>query len=216
MKKLFNAVTRRQIKAVNSTQSVPFAINAQPVFYLIFLLGTFLFIACKKSSVHEPVGEEQAVTNKGVNAHPEGLKKHDEVELQTFFELQQVRAATAKYHDINNAFKDGYGTDPVVVMPQMGYHFLRMQSVSPVFDLRKPAFLVYNKKTDGSFELLAVEYGIPMSSLPLHVAPEGFTGNADEWDENTLNSGLWTLHAWVWKNNPDGVFNMTNPTVIVR
>jgi hypothetical protein len=46
-------------------------------------------------------------------------------------------------------------------------------------------------------------------------APEGFTGSSDEWDHNT-DFGLWLLHAWVWKNNPDGVFNPTNPRVQVR
>jgi hypothetical protein len=24
---------------------------------------------------------------------------------------------------------------------------------------------------------------------------------------------FWTLHAWVWKDNPDGVFNPTNNQV---
>jgi hypothetical protein len=24
---------------------------------------------------------------------------------------------------------------------------------------------------------------------------------------------FWTLHAWVWKDNPDGVFNPTNSQV---
>ena len=72
------------------------------------------------------------------------------------------------------------------------------------------------KRDNGNFELVAVEYAIPMSSLPLHVAPEGFTGNDDVWNENTLNTGWWTLHAWVWANNPDGVFEPMNPLVIVQ
>lgn len=43
-------------------------------------------------------------------------------------------------------------------------------------------------------------------------APEGFQGSADRWfDDGTFH--LWTLHAWVWKNNPDGVFSPMNATV---
>ena len=123
---------------------------------------------------------------------------------------------TAKYQNISNAFADNYDETPLVVMPNMGYHFFKSELISPVFDLRKPALLVYNKKDNGNFELVAVEYGVPIDPQSPDTPPEGFSGTADEWDFNTLNSGWWTLHAWVWKNNPDGIFNMTNPTVIVR
>ena len=93
---------------------------------------------------------------------------------------------------------------------------LKSSLVSPVFDLRKPPILVYNKREDGSFELLAVEYAVPIDWQHPDVAPEGFTGNDDMWNFNTLNTGWWTLHAWIWKNNPDGVFMPMNPDVQVR
>jgi hypothetical protein len=47
------------------------------------------------------------------------------------------------------------------------------------------------------------------------VAPKGFTGTDDVWERNT-DFGLWLVHAWVWKNNPDGTFNPTNPLVTVH
>ncbi|HET9824006.1 MAG TPA: hypothetical protein VFP87_01665, partial [Chitinophagaceae bacterium] len=134
---------------------------------------------------------------------------------QTLWELQQVRAATAKYRNDSNAFRDGY-VDINLKLPKMGYHFLKAALVTPVFDLKKPPILVYNKTADGGFELLAVEYAIPIDPQTPNVAPEGFTGNNDEWDFNTLNTGWWTLHAWVWKNNPDGVFKPMNPSVQVQ
>jgi len=215
MKSLSGTTLRRLGKSNNSVQLLN-NFTAQPLFYVIILLTTFLFTACKKYAAAKPDSEDQTIQNTAINTDAELRSHYSGLNPQTLSELQQVRAATAKYQNINNAFNDGYDPIPVVVMPQMGYHFLKAESVSPVFDLRKPAFLVYNKRANGSFELLAAEYGVPMSSLPLHVAPEGFTGDADVWDENTLNSGLWTLHAWVWKDNPEGVFNMTNPLVIVR
>jgi hypothetical protein len=134
---------------------------------------------------------------------------------QTLHELQQVREATARYHDIGNAFTDNY-VDINLKLANMGYHFLKAEQVTPVFDLRKPPILVYNKKPNGDFELLAVEYAVPIDSASLHTPPNGFTGNADEWDFNTLNTGWWTLHAWVWDFNPDGVFKPMNPAVIVN
>jgi hypothetical protein len=183
----------------------------------VILFTTFLFTSCKKYEAGKPQADnnEQVAGNNG-KPDAELFSNYSGLDPQTLLELQQVKAATAKYQNINNAFADNYGKDPIVVMPNMGYHFLKVQLVSPVFDMKKPAILVYNKKDNGNFELVAVEYAVPMSSLPLHVAPEGFTGNDDVWDENTLNTGWWTLHAWVWSNNPDGVFKPMNPLVIVQ
>jgi hypothetical protein len=82
--------------------------------------------------------------------------------------------------------------------------------------LLKPDILVYNKKDNDKYELVAVEYAVPIDSTRLHTPPQGFTGDADEWDFNTLNTGWWTLHAWVWEFNPDGVFKPMNPAVIVK
>jgi hypothetical protein len=42
----------------------------------------------------------------------------------------------------------------------MGYHFLKAGLVTPVFDIKQPPILVYNKNEDGNFELLAVEYAV--------------------------------------------------------
>jgi len=103
-----------------------------------------------------------------------------------------------------------------VVVPNMGYHFMKKKIVDKVFDIRRPEILVYNKKEDGSFELGAVEFAIPIDpSNPREKAPEGFIGNADEWERNET-FGLWLLHAWVWNFNPDGIFHETNPRVIVH
>jgi hypothetical protein len=80
--------------------------------------------------------------------------------------------------------------------------------VDPVFDIREPEILVYNKDEKGNQELVAVEYAVPLS-LP---RPEGFTGTNDVWKDDS-GFPFWLLHAWVWSYNPDGVFNWTNPLV---
>lgn len=128
---------------------------------------------------------------------------------QTSWELQQARAATARYRNIENAKRDGYA-DINVIAENMGYHFMKEELLDAHFDLRKPEILVYNKLEDGLFELVAVEYAIPLNLSAQ--APAGFTGDDDEWNENHV-FGLWLLHAWVWSYNPDGVFNPTNPLV---
>ncbi len=130
--------------------------------------------------------------------------------FQTYKELLQVRAATTKYRNINNAFADGY-EDINVVMENMGYHFMRSAILDAQFEISKPEILVYNKDNNGIYELVAVEYAAPLDLLP-GAPPAGFTGSSDVWDKN-LTFGLWTLHAWIWKLNPDGVFNPMNPLV---
>ena len=217
MKNLFRAAISGQNKHVANTQSLNRLLwNGQLIPYVVILSASLLFGACKKYSDRPQTNSEvQMASSKGTK-DAEVLSSHSGLDPQTSKELQEAHAATAKYQNIENAFADGYGKDPVVTLPNMGYHFLNADLVSPVFDVRKPAILVYNKKDNGNFELVAVEYAVPMSSLPLHVAPEGFTGSDDEWNENTLNTGWWTLHAWVWKNNPDGVFKPMNPSVIVQ
>ena len=216
MKHLFSA-TDRPIKTFMNAQINYRKWNAQPILYMVILFIALLFTACKKYEANKPEDHStEHVTNNNGKPDLELFSQYSDLDPQTLLELQQAKAATAKYQNINNAFADDYIKDPIVIMPNMGYHFLKLELVSPVFDIKKPAILVYNKKDNGNFELVAVEYAVPMSSLPLHVAPEGFTGNDDVWDENTLNTGWWTLHAWVWTNNPDGVFKPMNPLVIVQ
>ena len=128
----------------------------------------------------------------------------------TMWELQQARAASAKYQNIENALKDRY-IDINVVIPGMGRHYLNGDLVDGVFDYRKPEILVYNTVDGVENVLVAVEYGIPIPLTP-DVQPDGFTGDYDHWAKNT-GVGLWLLHAWVWKYNPDGVFAHFNTTV---
>ncbi len=179
------------------------------------LLSGFLFAGCKKQDLSEPKSEAQAVSNKGMNVGTEvfPITNYNGLDWQTLWELQQARAATAKYRNINNAFADGYA-DINVVVPNMGYHFMKSELVDSVFDIRKPEILVYNKNENGSFQLEAVEYAVPIDQSP-NAAPEGFTGSGDVWERNT-GFGLWLQHAWVWTYNPAGVFHDTNPLVQVH
>ncbi len=132
--------------------------------------------------------------------------------LQT--ELAKVRSATARYHNIANAIEDGY-VDINLPVPNMGEHYLKGSLVDATFDLEKPELLVYAPSPNGGLRLVAVEYAVPVALSP--DAPDGFTGEEDDWHIFEGGPGpeddLWTLHAWVWYHNPDGMFNPTNPRV---
>ena len=166
--------------------------------FLLLMSCMGIYISCKKDSSN--------AIDKNIQAQLDKLDK------QTSSELQQAWEASNRYQNIENAFTDKYA-DIHVVMPNMGYHYMKSEIVDTVFDPRKPELLVYNKRADSSFQLVAVEYAVPLDQSVN--APEGFTGTNDVWDHNT-DFGLWLLHAWVWSYNPDGIFHPTNPQVQVR
>jgi len=124
-------------------------------------------------------------------------------------DLHGARRATARYHDIRNAVADGY-VDINVVIPNMGRHFLKGSLLDSKFEVDRPELLVYSPHANDRMELVAVEYAVPLDLSA--AAPEGFRGAADEWFADQ-RFGLWTLHAWVWEDNPDGVFSPTDTLV---
>ena len=172
----------------------------------ILIVSAAAFMGCQKEAIKPPVDGPQSVTKHTVTVEGDVVNDYG-LSPQTTWELQQARAATARYRDIKNAIKDGYSNINVDV-PNMGHHFMNMGLVDGTFDMRKPEILVYNGLDTGNPELVAVEYAVPLAD-PL---PEGFTGSADVWNSDS-GFPFWLVHAWVWKYNPAGVFNWTNPDV---
>ena len=130
---------------------------------------------------------------------------------ETQRELARARRATARYHDLSRAIADGY-VDINVFIPNMGFHYLKSDILEAQFDPERPELLVYAQDLcEGRMRLVAVEYAVPINLSP-GAPPEGFTGNADDWHRNE-QFGLWTLHAWIWLKNPDGVFAELNHRV---
>lgn len=178
-----------------------------PFFYFLVMATGFLFTACEKSNVTKPENEVSLTANSKANTDEAFLNNYGELPFKTLWELQQARAASAKYQRVENALADGY-VDIAVDVEHMGHHYMNTNLLDATFDIRHPEILVYNKDENGKQQLVAVEYAIPLNN-PM---PEGFTGSADVWDGNT-GFGLWLLHAWVWYKNPDGVFKPFNPLV---
>lgn len=126
-------------------------------------------------------------------------------------ELASVEAATDDFATVEAALAAGYA-DIDVVMQNMGHHYLNADLLDATFQVDRPEILVYAPDAGGTMRLVAVEYAVPFSLA--EVAPEGFTGDGDEWDSNETFE-LWTLHAWVHRDNPDGVFASHNPDVVL-
>lgn len=210
MKQLLSAVTGGNRKIEDAQYANYFKKNNIQLAALFMLSAAILFTACTKQNDAAPadIVHPAPAIESLANAGMEPLAANS----FTAQELKLARQATAKYLNIDSAIADGY-IDVNVVMPNMGYHYQKPEYVDSVFDITHPEFLVYNKDNEGAFKLVAVEYAVPLD-LSL-AAPGGFYGRQDVWDHND-EFGLWTLHAWIWKFNPEGVFNATNPLVIVK
>ena len=128
--------------------------------------------------------------------------------------LDDVRAATAAYHSVPQAEADGYGDPglPCFDSPStnegMGFHLVNGDLLGDGGRLSEtqPEALVYEMR-DGGLKLVAVEYLVPMTDS---VDPPRFLGQTMI-ANNDL--GLWTLHAWIWKKNPQNLFASYNANV---
>lgn len=116
--------------------------------------------------------------------------------------IDQIRASTAQYHNLGAATSAGYDNLHLCV-DMMGEHYGKVASFHDgVLDANDPEVLVY-AHTNNGLALVAVEY---VSTTP------GTVPGVGELHYNAAVD-LWVLHAWVWKHNPDGMFEDMNPTV---
>jgi hypothetical protein len=143
-------------------------------------------------------------------AHPAPAPAARASELSpiTLRELAQARRATAKYHDIANALADGY-VNGNLHTPGEGHHYINPLLVDGTFNPEQPEVLLYaSRPGEAGLRLVAVEYVVP-NTFPV---PEGFSGDDDVW-ESEEPFPIWVLNAWIWLNNPNGVFSFLNPRV---
>jgi len=117
-------------------------------------------------------------------------------------QLHALRKATAKFHNIKATLRSGR-VDLHLCVDQMGQHFADPTTFSDgVLDPVDPEAMVYEDRGNGHLRLVAVEWVSTtpgdMLGMPLHFNPD---------------VGLWVMHAWIWKSNPDGMFADMNPRV---
>src|SRR5215475_2879031 len=73
----------------------------------ILLLSMCFFTSCQKQ-LNNSAGEEELSANKASHPGEDVLSSYTGLQAQTLWELQQARAATARYRNIDNALRDGY------------------------------------------------------------------------------------------------------------
>ena len=136
-------------------------------------------------------------------------------------ELQAVRAATAKYNDVNVALADGYvPASPCEASPAgtMGIHYFNPQLAGPGVDPLHPEVLLYLPNGKGSVKLVGVEYfqADADQNLDTHddrpfLFGQGFQGPM--LGHNPQMPIHYDLHVWVHEANPAGVFAQWNPAI---
>ena len=165
-----------------------------------------LFISCKKEVGHE-VAEEGLLS---ATAKESSTLSSKSLESDL---LKSLRAATAKYHSTHAAIQAGYQPDDHCVsvpgLGGMGYHWANPSLVDPVFDPLKPEVVLYATAPNGKLRLVAVEYIVINVGQP---APM-FGDQAFNVGGTPVPVPHWSLHVWLYENNPSGMFTPFNPNI---
>ena len=123
-------------------------------------------------------------------------------------EVATARRATAGYHEISKALADGFvAASPCVrnsTLGTMGFHFANRARIDQTVDPAVPEVLLYLPDDEGEMRLVAVEYVVPNIGNPvpsLFGQPFHYSAARNRYE----------LHAWIWRNNPSGMFADFNP-----
>ena len=127
---------------------------------------------------------------------------------------KEVRQATARFNATVQASKAGYVVgSPCIAVPGlggMGFHWVNDSLVDPVFDPLKPEAVLYEPTKNGQLQFVAIEYIVIDVGQP---APT-FDGQPFDVGGTPVPVPHWSLHVWVNKENPNGLFTPFNPAVI--
>jgi hypothetical protein len=153
-------------------------------------------------------------------------------------DLSVVRLATERYRDVVAALADGYAQEGPA-LAGVGAHFVNWSLIGDEVDLRHPAVLLYERKLDLTLTLVGVAWLVDTDhdgAPPAAFAPSGvwhyheypspglckfpdgaFVATDAEGCSagggHHMMSSPWILHAWLFRDNPDGMFANTNTNV---
>ena len=175
-----------------------------------FLLASMLFLAtsCKKEVRSETADENLSSQKLTAASSNIAAKKSADEDL-----LKAVRNATSRFHSTTQAINAGYIADEHCVsvpgLGGMGYHWANPLLVDGQFDPLTPEAVLYERDSNGNLHLVALEY------IVLNQGQARPMFGSQPFDINGV-PGLpphWSLHVWLYKDNPAGMFKPFNPTV---
>lgn len=128
--------------------------------------------------------------------------------------LATLRRATARYHDLNAAIDDGFvflhGCEVRPDEGPVGIVYVHMgRLLDGAIDPALPEGLIYEPRRNGRPRLVGVELATPFA-LWTEPEPPAFLGASFQREDEF---GVFGLHVWLWRNNPEGLFAESNPNV---
>jgi hypothetical protein len=180
--------------------------------WLTTIAAASLFAAC---STDHTLAAPHATTTLGaadapqLNAAPYARDNRHEGDVERLVET--LRRVTGRYHDIDVARRDNFvllhDCETRLNDEPVGTVYVNMSRLTDgVINPEKPDALIYEPTAKG-LTLVGVEFAIPFSLSPQPPQLLGATFQRED------EFGVFALHAWVWRKNPNGLFAETNPRV---
>jgi hypothetical protein len=157
----------------------------------------------------------EPITTETTNFQPRALDSKG-LSADVNKQLASLREVTASFHDFSAGSAAGWATQitPCMTDPGgaggMGFHYGNVALIDGTASVEKPQLLLYEPEKNGKLRLVAVEYIIPYTFHSRDAAPPVLFGQ--QFQQVDVFQ-LWGLHAWVWKENPSGIFASWNPQV---
>jgi hypothetical protein len=187
---------------------------------LVFFLGLAALLVAGVALIPTVAAAEEEAAAHDHAAQAAGLED----------ELAQVRRVTARFHRVEAAIEAGYelgwvngsgvriltGCVSHPTAGAMGYHYFNAELMADnAVDALEPEALVYAPAADGGLKLVAVEWVVrgPDSNPPGVSEPPSVLGMEMHILVPPPGPAFYLMHAWVWANNPAGMFEDWNPEV---
>jgi hypothetical protein len=166
-------------------------------------------------------GEHEFCPEDGVTRGQMAAFLHRMADDPAATDLARANLATAAHQDVEAAEAGGWAStlgpgegslgcfeDPA--RGGMGVHYVNGDLLDAELDVAAPEALVYELDRDANITgLVALEYIVPVDAWTGEEPPTLFGRPLHQ--HPTLP--LYVLHAWIWKDNPNGVFEDFNPRV---
>jgi hypothetical protein len=133
-------------------------------------------------------------------------------------DLAELRLATVQFQQLETAQAAGHRLVPGLDQcfrnsdfGVLGYRYINTSLIDANVDLLQPEVMVYVPGPNGTRQLAAVEYIVPVAAW--HATQTGWPQLMGH--QFHLNSSLdaYVLNIWVWEDNPSGMFEDWNPRV---
>lgn len=193
--------------------------NPQTALPMVALMVAFLFAACEEPLPNEPVHADLS----DHSAHVVLQDRAADATAHGAPDLARMRAGTARYRNIQHAINDGFvSLSPCVEAPPggMGYHYGHPGRLGTIeVDAARPEILLYAPGAGARMELVGVEFMVNAEAwyAAENQGPPSVAGV--EYDPpnphhpDPMVAAAYTLHVWIWKDNPEGMFAPFNPNV---